>query len=68
VFECHASQEQSFQQIRAATERYGYGAIGKTPFSTRLVVAADLVHGTTDYVLIRNDLRTTAIGNTVNRY
>lgn len=58
VFECHASQECNFQQIRAATANLGYGlyAITKTPFSTRLVPATHLVRAATDYALIRDDL------------
>jgi FkbM family methyltransferase len=62
VFECHASQEWCFQQIRSATESFGYGlyAITKTPFSTRLVSAARLVRAATDYALIRDDLHGSA--------
>jgi FkbM family methyltransferase len=58
VFECHASQACSFQQIRAATQKLGYRvyAITKTPFSTRLMAATQLVRTATDYALIRDDL------------
>jgi FkbM family methyltransferase len=58
VFECHASQEGNFQQIRSATEKLGYGlcAITKTPFSTCLVPATNLVRTATDYALVRDDL------------
>jgi FkbM family methyltransferase len=58
VFECYASQACSFQQIRTATQKLGYGvyAITKTPFSTRLTPATHLVRAATDYALIRDDL------------
>jgi len=58
VFECHASQEWNLQQIRAATEQFGYRlyAITKTPFSTRLAATSRLVRAATDYALIRDDL------------
>jgi FkbM family methyltransferase len=58
VFECHASQEAGFQQIRAATEKFGYGvhAITKTPFAARLRGTTHLVRGATDFAMIRDDL------------
>jgi FkbM family methyltransferase len=58
VFECHASESAGFEQIRSATEPFGYTvhAIRKTPFSTFLVPAPTLVRNATDYALIRNDL------------
>jgi FkbM family methyltransferase len=58
VFECYGSQACSFQQIRAATQKLGYGvySITKTPFSTRLTPVTHLVRGATDYALIRDDL------------
>jgi FkbM family methyltransferase len=58
VFECHASEGSSFQEIRASTEKFDYTAyaIRKTPWSTYLVTAPSLVQDSTDYALIRNDL------------
>lgn len=58
VFECHASEDRSFDRIRAATTNLGYVlyAITKTPFSTRLGATNRLVRGATDYALIRDDL------------
>lgn len=58
VFECHASQDHSFQRIRAAVANLGYGlyAITKTPFSTHLIATNRLIRAATDYALIRDDL------------
>jgi FkbM family methyltransferase len=55
VFECHAVQRESFLEIRAAVEPYGYKtyAIRKTVFSTWLEETRELVAGATDYAIVR---------------
>lgn len=58
VFECHAGESAGYQSIRQCTERHGYRlhAIRKSAFATRLVPAAELAAGATDYAIVRRDL------------
>lgn len=58
VFECHPTEINGFEAIRASTEKFGYRifAITKTAFTTGLIPVLSLVSGSTDYVIVRNDL------------
>jgi FkbM family methyltransferase len=59
VFECHPAYERDYEEIKRLLADCGYYlyAIAKTSLSTSLVPAESLRRGSTDYAIVRDDLR-----------
>lgn len=57
VFECHRNQAASYNKIRVMAQESGYNlyAITKTPFTTKLIAASQLIRHSTDYAIVRKD-------------
>jgi FkbM family methyltransferase len=56
VFECHATERDSFAEVRSYTEPWGYKthAIRRSLFSTWLQETTGLIAGSTDYAIVRS--------------